>query len=136
MMQHVQPENVGDAVRPKGELLRVGNRIEPGAPDKVRRDNVRRGLFEKTGTSANLNGNSVLFSGGEQSREKLVIVDAPQNGFLLPNAAVPEKLLVSLRIDGHCVFFDCTEFGGSLKGKLAALFGCRYQEKTDARPGN
>jgi hypothetical protein len=45
-------------------------------------------------------------------------------------------LLVSLRIDGHCVFFDCTEFGGSKDEKLAGLFGCRYQKKTGARTGN
>src|ERR1700689_2655324 len=112
MMQHVQTENVCRAARPKRELLSVGNGVEPGAPDKVCRNNVRRELFEKTGASANLNGNSVLFPRGEQSREKFVVVDAPQNGFLFPNAAVPLKLLLSLRIDSHCAFFDCTEFGG------------------------
>jgi len=103
MMQHVQAENVGYAARPERKLLCVGDGIEPGAPDEVCRDNVWRELFEKTGTSANFNGNSVLFSESEQSREKLVLVDAPQDGFLLPNPAVSEKLLVSLRIDGHCV---------------------------------
>jgi len=136
VMQHIQAENVSDAVRPKRELLCVGNGVEPGTPDKVRRDNVRGELFEKTGTSANLNGNSVLFSKGEQSREKFVVVDAPQNGFLFPNAAVPLKLLLSLRIDVHCGFFDCTEFGVPGRKKLAALFDCRYQKKTGARPRN
>ena len=135
-MQHVQAENVRDAVRSKRELLRVGDGVEPGTPDEVCRDNVRRKLFKETWARADFNGNPVWVSRGEQSREKFVVVDSPQNGFLLPNAAVPEKLLVSLRIDGHCVFFDCTEFGGSLKEKLAALFGCRYQKKTSGRPGN
>jgi hypothetical protein len=55
---------------------------------------------------------------------------------LVPNAAVPEKLLLSLRIDGHCAFFDCTEFDGGKDEKLAGLFGCRYQKKTGARAGN
>jgi hypothetical protein len=125
VMQHIQAENVSDAVRPKRELLCVGNGVEPGTPDKVRRDNVRRELFEKTGTSANFNGSSVLFSKGEQSREKFVVVDAPQNGFLFPNAAVPLKLLLSLRVDGHCAFFDCTEFGerGASKARAIASTG-------------
>lgn len=135
-MQHVQAENVSDTVRSKWKLLRVDNGVEPGTPDKVRRNNIRRELFEKAGASTNFDGNSILFSRGEQPREKFVVVDAPQDGFSLPNLAVSEKLLVSLRVDGHCVFFDCTEFGGGLKQKLAALFGCRYQKKAGARPGN
>lgn len=135
-MQHVQTENACNAVRAKWKLLRVGNGIEPGTPDEVRRKNVWRELLEKTGTRADLDGKSACFSRGEQARKKFVIVDAPQNGFLLPNAAMPEKLLVSLRIDGHGVFFDCTEFGGSRDEKLAGLFGCRYQKKTGARTGN
>ena len=136
MMQHVQAENVGYAARPERKLLCVGDGIEPGAPDEVCRDNVWRELFEKTGTSANFNGNSVLFSESEQSREKLVLVDAPQDGFLLPNPAVPEKLLVSLCVDGHCAFPDCTEFDSARDEKLVGLFGCRYQKKTGERPGN
>jgi hypothetical protein len=47
---------------------------------------------------------------------------------------VPEKLLVSLRVNGHCAFSDCTEFGSASDEKLAELFGCRYQKKTSARP--
>jgi hypothetical protein len=135
-MQHVQSENVRNAIRTKWELLRVGDGVEPGTPDEVRRDNIWRELFEKTGTGADLNGKSIWFARGEQSRKKLVVVHAPQNGFLLPNAAVQEKLLVSLRIGGHCAFFDCTEFGGGRDEKLAGLFGCRYQKKTVARTSN
>jgi hypothetical protein len=135
-MQHVQTENICNAVRSKRELLRVGDGVEPGAPDEVRRENVWRKLFEKTRASADFNGKSAWFSRGEQSREKFVFVDAPQYGFLFPNAAVPEKLLVSLRIDSHCAFFDCTEFVGSRDEKLARLFGWRYQKKTGARTGN
>jgi hypothetical protein len=48
---------------------------------------------------------------------------------------MPLKLLLCLRIDGHCAFFDCTEFGGRGHKKLAALFGCRYQKKTGDTPG-
>ena len=111
MMQHVQTENVCHAVRAKRELLRVGNGVEPRTPDKIRRDDVWRELFEKTRTGADLNGKSIWFARDEQSREEFVVVDAPQNGFLLPNAAVPKKLLLGLRIDAHFAFFDCTEFG-------------------------
>src|SRR5277367_4167477 len=135
-MQHIQAENVCDAVRAKGEFLRVGDGIEPGTPDEVCRENIWRKLFEETGTRADFNGKSVWVSRGEQAREKFIIVDAPQNGFLLPHAAVPEKLLVSLRVDGHCAFSDCTEFDSASDEKLAGLFGCRYQMKTGARPGN
>lgn len=135
-MKHVQSENVRNAIRTKWELLRVGDSIEPRTPDEVRRDDVWRVLFEKTRTGADFNRKSVLFSSSDEAREKFVVVDAPQNGLCLPNAAVPEKLLVSLRIDSHCVFFDCTEFSGGSDEKLGGLFGCRYQKRTGGRPGN
>jgi len=70
-------------------LLRVGDGVEPGTPDEVRRDNLWHELFEKAGTGADLNGKSIWFARGEQAREKFVVVDAPQNGFLFPNAAMP-----------------------------------------------
>src|SRR5580704_17249578 len=136
MMQHVQAENVCDAFRSKRELLRVGDGIEPGPPDEVCREDVRRKLLKDTWARTDFNGKSVWVSRGEQAREEFVVVDAPQNGFLLPNAAVPEKLLVSLCVDGHCAFPDCTEFDSVSDEKLAELFGCRYQKKTGARPGN
>jgi hypothetical protein len=120
----------------KRELLRVGDSVQPRTPDKVCRENVRRKLLKKTWARADFNGKSVWVSRGEQAREKFVVVDAPENGFLFPNAAVPEKLLVSLRVDGHCTFSDCTEFDSTRDEKLAGLFGCRYQKKTGARPGN
>jgi hypothetical protein len=104
MMQHVEPENICDAIRSERELLCVGNSVEPGAPDDVCRENLRRELFEKTGSRANFDGEAVRFSEGEQPHEKFIVVDAPQNGFLRPNAAMPEKMLLSLRIDGHCAF--------------------------------
>ena len=113
MMQHVQAENVCDAGGLKRELLCIGDGVEPRAPYEVRRDNIWRELLEKTGTCADFDRDTVWFSKGEHAREKFIVVDAPQNGFLRPNAAVPEKLLLGLRIDGHGAFFDCTEFGGS-----------------------
>jgi len=112
-MQHVQAENVCNAIRPKWKLLRVGDGVEPGTPDEVGRYYVWSELLEKTWTGANFNRRPVGVSRRKQAPEKFRVVNAPQNGFLLPNAAMPEKLLVSLRIDGHGVFFDCTEFGGS-----------------------
>lgn len=112
-MQHVQTENVCNTIRAKWKLLRVGNGIEPGTPDEVGRYYVWSELLEKPGTRSDFKREPVWSSRGEQARKKFIVVDAPQNGFLFPDAAMPEKLLVSLRIDSHCVFFDCTEFGGS-----------------------
>src|SRR5208282_779652 len=89
VMQHVQPENVCDAVRSKRKSLRVCNGVEPGTPDEVRRENVRRELLEKTRAGAYFNRDPVWFARGDQAREKFVVVDAPQNGFLFPNAAMP-----------------------------------------------
>src|SRR5580700_7798154 len=110
-MHHVQAKNGCDTGGSKGELLCIGDGVEPGTPDEVCRENVWRELFEKTGSGADFDGETVWFSKAEQACEKFIVIDAPQNGFLLPNAAVPAKLLLSLRIDGHSVFFDCTEFG-------------------------
>jgi|SRR5580692_17896 len=104
MMQHVQAENIRDARSSKGKLLRVGDGVEPGTPDEVGRDRVRRELLEKTWTRADFNGNTVWFSKSEQPPEKFLMVDTTQNGFLLPNAAMPEKLFLGLRIDSHCSF--------------------------------
>jgi len=109
-MQHIQPEDIGNAVRAKGKLLRVGNRIQPWAPNQIRRHDPRRKLLEEARPRAYLHGNAVLLSSRQHPRKKFFSINAPQNGFLFPNAAVPQKLLLSLRIDGHCVFFDCTEF--------------------------
>jgi hypothetical protein len=59
---------------------------------------------------------------GYQARKEFVVVDTPQRGFLIPNAAVPQKLFLSLRVDGHGWFFDCTEFGEAGLEKLAKMF--------------
>jgi len=37
----------------------------------------------------------------EQARKKLVVVDAPQNGLLLPYAAMPEEVNLSFGVRGH-----------------------------------
>ena len=117
MVQHVQAENVGDAGRAERELLRVGDCIKPRAPDEVRRENIRRELLEETRPRANFDRDAAWLPRSKEAREKFILVDAPQNGFLLPNAAMPKKLLLSLRIDSHCVFFDCTEFGDNAASK-------------------
>lgn len=120
MVQHIQTENVCDPRSAKGELLRVGDGVEPGTPDEIRRDNVRCELLEETGPAADFDGQTIRSPKGEQPREKLFVVDAPQDGFLFPNAAVPKKLLLGLRIDAHFVFFDCTEFGAGGGSKARA----------------
>jgi len=61
-------------------------------------------LFKETGTGADFDGKTAGLAKCEESSEKFVRVDAPQDGLLVPDAAVPEKLLLRLRIDGHCVF--------------------------------
>src|SRR5580704_13867144 len=120
-MQHVQTENVCDAARAKRKLLRVGDGVEPRTPDEVRRKNLRRGLLEKTGACADFDRDAAWLSKGEQACEEFIVVHVPQDGLLLPNAAVPKKLLLSLRLDGHGAFFDCTEFGDKRAGKAGAL---------------
>jgi len=120
-MQHIKAENVCDARGAERELLRVGDGVKPRAPDKVCRENVWRELLEKTWTRADFDRGTVWLSRSEQARKKLIIVHAPQNWFLLPNAAVPEKLLLGLRVDGHCAFFDCTYLGGSGACKARAI---------------
>jgi len=125
VVQHIQAENVCDTRRAKGELLRVGDGVEPRTPNEIRRDNVRCELLEETGPGADFDGETIRFPKGEQPREKLFVVDAPQNGFLLPNAAVAKKLLLGLRIDAHFAFFDCTEFGigGACKARTIVSTG-------------
>src|SRR5580692_10743747 len=103
-MKYVQTENIRDTRVAEGKFLRIGNRVQPRAPDQVRRNNVRRKLLKKTGAGADLDRRSARFPEREQPREKLLAVNAPQNGLLLPHAAMPEKLLLSLRIDGHGMF--------------------------------
>src|SRR5690242_9973384 len=111
-MQHVQAEDIADAVLKKRQLLRISDGVEPRAANQVRRNHFRRKLLEKTWTSADLHGDASRFAMRKQPRKKFLAVYAPQNGLLLPNAAVPQKLLLSLRIHGHGAFLDCTEFRG------------------------
>src|ERR1700751_1143044 len=110
-MNHVQAENICDARALKREFLRIGNRVQPRAPDQIRRNNIRRELFEETRARANFHGEATGLSKRNEAREKFLIINSPQNGFLVPNTAVPLKLLLSLCIYGHCAFFNCTEFG-------------------------
>jgi hypothetical protein len=121
MMQHVEPKNICDAIGTKRELLRVGDGIKPRAPDEVGRENVWRELLEKTWPCADFDRDAVWFARRAQARKKFIIVDAPQDGFLLPNTAVPKKLLLSLRIDSHGVFFDCTEFPDKAASKAGTI---------------
>ena len=121
-MQHVQAEDIADAVFSKWEPLRVSDHVEPGATDEVRRKYFWRKLLEKTWTAADLDGDASRFAMRKQPRKKFLAVDAPQNGLLLPNAAVPQKLFLSLRIHGHGAFLDCTEFRGGEPRKLARWF--------------
>ena len=120
-MQHVQTENVCDAARAKRKLLGVGDGVEPRTPDEVSRKNLWRELLEKTGACADFDRDTAWLSKGEQACEEFIVVDVPQNGFLFPNAAVPKKLLLSLRVDGHGAFFDCTEFGDQGASKARAI---------------
>ncbi len=105
MMQHVQSENVRDAGVAKRQPLRVGNRVQPRAPHEVSRENIWRELLKKAWTGSDFERKSFWLTERQQTREKFLLVNAPQDGLLLPNAAVPEKLLVSLRIDSHSTFF-------------------------------
>jgi len=120
-MQHVQTENVCDAACAKRKLLGVGDGVEPRTPDEVGRKNPWRGLLEKTGTCADFDRDTARFSKAEQACEEFIVVDVAQDGFLFPNAAVSKKLLLSLRVDGHGAFFDCTEFGGKGASKAGAI---------------
>ena len=122
MMEHVQSENVRDTGVAKRKLLRVGNRVQPRAPHDVSRENIWRELLKKTRTGSDLERKSPWLTERQQTREKFLLVNAPQDGLLLPNAAVPEKLLVSLRIDSHSTFFYCTGFNGIEPRKLAQWF--------------
>jgi len=122
MVQHIQAENIRDTGSSKRKLLRVGDCVEPRAPYEIRRDNVHRKLLEETGSGPDFNGKTIWFSKGEQSSEKLFVVDAPQDGFMFPNTAVPKKLLLGLRIDGHCVFLIVLSSAPREHAKLARLF--------------
>jgi hypothetical protein len=116
-MQHIQSENISNAVRAEGKLLRIGNSVEPWAPNQIRRHDPRRILFEKARPRPDFHRNAVRLSSRQHPRKKFFSINAPQNGFLLPNAAMPLKLLLSLRIDGHGAFFDCTESRDRASGK-------------------
>ena len=59
VMQHVQAENVGNAIRSKRKLLSIGDGVKPRTPDEVRRKNVWRELLKKTGTRSHFNGKPV-----------------------------------------------------------------------------
>ena len=89
MVKHVQSEHIRNARIAKRKLLRIGDGIEPRAPDQVRRNNVQCDQLKKARASADFNRNAVRLSKRQQTREKLLIVHAPQNGFFFPNAAMP-----------------------------------------------
>jgi hypothetical protein len=72
-------------------------------------------------SKADFDRDTAWFSKGAQACEEFIVVDGPQNGFLFPNAAVPKQLLLSLCVDDHGAFFDCTEFGDKGAGKAGTV---------------
>ena len=104
VMQHVEAENVRDAGITERESLRIRDSIEPWAWNEVSGEDIRRELFENTRSCSYFDRNAARPAKGKKTREKLLLVDAPQDGLSLPDAAVPEKLLLSLRVVGHDVF--------------------------------
>lgn len=103
-------------------MLRVGYGIEPRTPDEIGGEDFRHKLLEKPGTGTHFNADALWFAVGYQSRKEFVAVDTPQRGFSIPDAAVPQKLFLSLFVDGHGWFFDCTGFGEAGLEKLARMF--------------
>lgn len=103
-MQHVQAKNICDAGIAKWKFLCVCDCIQPGTPDQIGRENVWRGLFEKPRPRSDFDGKATRFAERKKPRKEFFLVDAPQRRFSLPDAAVPQKLLMSLGILGHSVF--------------------------------
>lgn len=104
VMQHVETENICHTRIAERESLRIRDSIEPWTWNEVGGKDVRCELFEKTRARSNFDRNAARLAKREKARKKLLVVDALQNGLLFPDSAVPEKLLLSLRVISHGVF--------------------------------
>jgi len=77
MMQHVQPENVGDAGGSERQALCIGHGIQPGTPKEIRSEYLGQRLLEETGASSYFDASAILSSEREKTSKKLVMIDAP-----------------------------------------------------------